>query len=222
MRGNENKLISFIMFNSLKDTSFKLKYVDAGHHRVTYKGVLATKCPFDYVLYQMLLWEIKPDLVIEIGTSKGGSALYLADLLQLNGKGEIHTIDIPENKEDPSLHSHSRIRVFKDGFMNYDTSDLSKYETIFIIEDGSHLYEDTLAALQKFSSFVTKGSYFIVEDGIVTELGVDRKFHGGPQKSIREFLKSNDNFTIDRKWCDFFGPNATFNVNGYLKKISEV
>ena len=92
-------------------------------------------------------------------------------------------------------------------------------DTILVIEDGSHLYEDTLAALQKFSSFVSKGSYFIVEDGIVTELGMKKKFNGGPQKATREFLKANNNFIIDRKWCDFFGPNATFNVNGYLKRI---
>jgi len=203
-----------------KNTDFKLKHIEAGHSHVTYKGIPAIKCPFDYVLYQMLVWEVKPDLVIEIGTKKGGSTLYLADLLQLNGKGEIHSIDLPGNNEDASLHSHPLIRIFKDGFMNYDTSHLVQYGIILVIEDGSHLYEDTLAALQKFSSFVSKGSYFIVEDGIVTELGMEEKFHGGAQKATWEFLKANNNFIIDRKWCDFFGPNATFNVNGYLKRIS--
>ena len=208
------------MVHFLKNKGFKLKEIDAGHHNVTYKGVRAIKCPFDYVLYQMILWEIKPDLVIEIGTNKGGSTLYLADLLQINGKGVIHSIDLPENKEDSSLHLHPLIRIFKAGFMNYDTSDIGQYDTILIIDDGSHLYEDTLAALQKFSFCVSKGSYFIVEDGIVTNLGIDKKFHGGPQKATQEFLKVNKNFIIDRKWCDFFGANATFNVNGYLKRIS--
>ena len=202
-----------------KEPGFKLKYIDTGHYHVTYKGVQALKCPFDYVLYQMLLWEIKPDLVIEIGINKGGSTLYLADLLQLNGKGEIHGIDLPGNIEDPSLRSHPRIRIFKDGFMNYDTGNLSTYETILVIEDGSHLYEDSLAALTRFSPFVTKGSYFIVEDGIVTALGREKEFNGGPKKAITEFLKNNSDFIVDRKWCDFFGPNATFNVNGYLKRI---
>ncbi|MBL7748296.1 MAG: hypothetical protein JNM19_12745, partial [Chitinophagaceae bacterium] len=83
------------MIGFKKDKSYKLKDIDAGHHRVTYKGVPAIKCPFDYVLYQMLIAELQPDLIIEIGTNKGGSSLYLADLLELNGKGELHTVDLP-------------------------------------------------------------------------------------------------------------------------------
>jgi cephalosporin hydroxylase len=203
-----------------KNKYFKLKDIDAGHHHVTYKGVAAIKCPFDYVLYQMIISEIQPDLIIEIGTNKGGSALYLADLLELNGFGELHTIDLQENKEDIKLHSHPRIKVFKEGYSGYDTSNLSSYKKVMVIEDGSHQYEDVLATLEKFSPLVAPGSYFIVEDGIVTELGLEKDYNGGPQKAIREFLKKNSTFETDRKWCDFFGPNATFNVNGYLKKLS--
>ena len=168
----------------------------------------------------MLITEIKPDLVIEIGTHKGGSALYLADLLELNGQGELHTIDLPGNEEDPLLRAHPRIRVFKKGYSGYDTNNLTSYKKVMIIEDGSHIYEDVLATLEKFSPFVTPGSYFIVEDGIITELGLGKHYNGGPQKAIREFLKKNRNYITDRKYCDFFGPNATFNVNGYLKKLS--
>jgi cephalosporin hydroxylase len=208
------------MFTFLKHKSFKLEDIDSGHHKVTYKGVSTLKCPFDYVLYQMLINEIKPDLIIEIGTNKGGSALYLADLLELSGKGEVHTIDLPVNNENALLHSHSRIKIFKEGFAGYNTSTLSGYPVILIIEDGSHQYTDVLAALNKFSTFVSKNSYFIVEDGIITELGKEKEYNGGPQKAIAEFLKTNNNFITDRKWCDFFGSNATFNVNGYLKKIS--
>ena len=208
------------MLNFNKKKYFDLKHIAAGHHHVRYKGIQAIKCPFDYVIYQMLLWEVQPDLIIEIGTNKGGSALYLADLLDLNGKGEIHTIDLPENEEDSLIHTHSRIRIFKEGFMNYTINDLSHFSTILVIEDGSHHYEDTLAALKKFAPIVSKGSYFIAEDGIINELGREKEYNGGPQKAIKEFLKINSDFEIDKKWCDFFGPNATFNVNGYLKKIS--
>ena len=208
------------MISFTRNKNFKLKNINAGHQHVTYKSVPAKKCPFDYVLYQMLIMEIKPDLVIEIGTNKGGSALYLADLLVLNGQGELHTIDLPGNKEAMILHSHPRIIVYKEGYAGYDTSNLSGYKKIMIIEDGSHIYEDVLETLEKFSPFVSPGSYFIVEDGIISELGLEKNYNGGPQKAIREFLGKNNNFEVDRKYCDFFGPNATFNVNGYLKKLS--
>lgn len=65
------------MISFSKQKNFTLKDIDAGHHKVTYKGVPAIKCPFDYVLYQMIITEIKPDLIIEIGTNKGGSSCIL-------------------------------------------------------------------------------------------------------------------------------------------------
>jgi cephalosporin hydroxylase len=207
------------MFRLPPHTKYKLKDIDAGHHRVTYKGIPAIKCPFDYLLYQMLLWEVKPDLVIEIGTNKGGSALYLADLLELNGKGVVHTIDLPENNEDPLVQAHHRINVYKKGFANYMLPAPGQYPVVLVIEDGSHYYEDTLAALRQFSPLVTHNSYYIVEDGIVNKLGRAREYNGGPQRAIGEFLQQNNHFIIDRKWCDFFGQDATFNINGYLKKI---
>jgi len=200
------------------NVSFNLTTVDKGHHKVTYRGVKTIKCPFDFVIYQMIIFEVKPDLIIEIGTNNGGSALYLADLLNINGKGEIHTIDI-ENKIDPLVLAHPRIKFFGNGYAGYDIESAKKHETVLIIEDASHMYKDSLNALHKFSDLVTVGSYFIVEDGIVDALGMSRKFEGGPLKAIKEFMKENSNYIIDRKWCDLFGKNATFNVDGYLKRI---
>jgi cephalosporin hydroxylase len=206
------------MFSFDKKTRFALKDIDEGHHKVTYKGVPAIKCPFDYVIYQMIVFEVQPDLIIEIGTNAGGSSLYLADLLELNKKGELHTIDLPGNTEHHSLHSHSRIRLFKNGFENYDTAELSKFKTILVIEDGSHTYEDSLAALKKLSPFVSHGSYYIVEDGIIDNLGRKKEYNGGPVRAIEEFLSINEEFSIERRWCDFFGKNSTFNISGYLKR----
>ncbi len=201
-----------------KEKKIGLNGIVKGHHQVTYKSVPAVKSPFDYVLYQMLIFRLQPDLIIEIGTHKGGSALYLADLLNETGKGHLHTIDLPENQEDPALHHHPRITVFKEGFKAYNTDSLGQYSCILVIEDGSHQYADTLSAMEKFAPFITPGSYLLVEDGIVTEMGIEKDFDGGPQKAIRRFLSTNKDFSIDRSYCDFFGPNVTFNVNGYLKK----
>jgi len=206
------------LFN--KEKKFGLSGIVEGHHRVTYKGIPAIKSPFDYVLYQMLVFSLQPDLILEIGTNKGGSALYLADLLKENGKGIVHTIDLPENREDERIRLHERIRVFNDGYEGYDTSGLVQYPCILVIEDGSHQYMDTLKTLEKFAPFVQPGSYIVVEDGIVTEMGREKEFNGGPQKAIRDFLAAHKEFETDSTYCDFFGPNVTFNVNGYLKRIS--
>ncbi|MEP1487163.1 MAG: CmcI family methyltransferase [Algibacter sp.] len=204
-----------------KDEEVKLSInsIDKGHHEVTYNGVKAIKCPFDYVIYQMILHEVMPDLVIEIGTNIGGGTLYIADMLNNIGHGIIHTIDI-NDLADPKVRMHERITIFSDGWENYDLEITRKFEKILIIEDSSHTYKNTLNVLNKFHPIVSKDSYFVVEDGIVNALGWEKEFEGGPLRAIREFLPKNTNYTVDRKWCDMFGKNATFNVNGYLKKVN--
>ena len=198
---------------------FNISTLYSGHFAVTYRGVKTIKCPFDYVMYQMLVFNLKPDLIIEIGTNVGGTALYLADMLNIIGKGEVHTIDVAENHPDKFLSSNPRIKLFTEGYQNYDLELTKGLETILVIEDGAHTYEDVSNSIKKFSSVVTKDSYMIVEDGIVTELGIGESLGGGPLKAIDEFLLGNSDFVIDKKWCDMFGTNATFNVNGFLKKI---
>jgi cephalosporin hydroxylase len=204
------------MFKSTK--SFSLEGIDKGHHKVTYKGVPCIKCPFDYVLYQMIIDEVKPDLIIEIGTNKGGSTLYLADLLMLQGDGLIHSIDITDQCV-PLVKNHPRITLFHQGWEEYDLSIASSFKKILVIEDASHHYQSTLGAIQKFSKVVTSDSYLIVEDGIIDDLGLKKEYQGGPVKAIEEFLRSNSEFEIDSKWVNFFGSSATFNTKGYLKRI---
>jgi cephalosporin hydroxylase len=207
-------LQSFYLKN--KEVYFNINSIYLGHHQITYKGVETIKCPFDYVIYQMILNEIKPDLVIEIGTNHGGGALYIADILENIGNGIVHTIDIVP-QANKLLQKHNRIRLFTDGWENYDLNNAKEFNKIIVIEDASHMYKDTLGAMNKFAPIVSKDSYLIVEDGIINKLGIKKEYDGGPLRAIKEF--KNDDFVIDRKWCDFFGKNATFNVNGYLKKI---
>jgi FkbM family methyltransferase len=192
-----------------------------GHFGVTYKGVPYLKAPMDYVLYQMIIMLIKPDLIIEVGTLKGGGALYYADLLELIGNGEVHTINLNSEIEDSKVSEHSRIKFFYGGYENYNIEQNTKgFKKILIIDDASHSYEDVLKTLNKFHSIVSKDSYFIIEDGVVSFNGLENNFNGGPRRAIEEFLQTNDNFIIDRSLCDFFGTNATFNPDGYLKRIN--
>lgn len=197
---------------------FNVKSIELGHHKLLYKDVPMIKCPFDYVMYQMILWEVKPDLIIEIGTNRGGSALYFADLLDIIGHGVIHTIDI-ENIVYDQVKNNRRISFFMEGFLNYDLKNAEGFKKILVIEDGSHSYEDVKAVLEKFNPIVSKGSYFIIEDGILDKLGWKAQYSGGPNKAIREFITKSESYVIDRKWCDLFGINATFNTNGFLKKV---
>lgn len=190
-----------------------------GHQKIKYKGIQAIRCPFDYVIYQMILHEVRPDLIIEIGTNNGGSAIYLSDLMDnFNIEGEIHSIDI-NNSAKENVRNYKRIQLFTEGWEKYDLDLTKSFNKVLVIEDAAHTYSCTMGAIEKFAPVVSKESYLIVEDGIIDDLGMKEKFNGGPLKALREFLPMHPEFIVDRNWCDMFGKNATFNVNGYLKKV---
>lgn len=213
--GNIKNTYNKFKFNH---TNFNIHTIYTGHLNTTYRGVTAIKCPFDYVLYQMIISEIEPDLIIEIGTHKGGGSLYLGDLLNTFGKGVLHTIDI-EPVDNKTILNHSRIKLFSEGWEKYDLKEAKDFSKILVIDDGAHTCEQSLGIMKKFAPLVSINSYLIIEDGIIDELGWKNNYNGGPVRAIHEFLSNNNNYKIERKWCDFFGKNATFNIDGYLKRI---
>lgn len=217
-----------------------------GVGKILYRGVLAQKFPFDYIMYQMIIHEIRPDLIIEIGTMHGGAALYYADLQETFGieGGEVHTIDLisPNDRkqhddstgdiynpyENPNypdvLADHPRIKIFDKGYQGYDLSNCEGFKKILVIDDGSHIYEDVYNVMEKFKDLITIGSYLIIEDGNCEEVCNNRPdliemWKGGPLRATKQFIAENDNFRVDYRWCDMFGINATYNTYGYLKKI---
>jgi cephalosporin hydroxylase len=214
------KIYYFIRNKILKHKmgSYPVWNVYEGHFKTTYRSIPMLKCPFDYVMYQMIVSRIQPDLIIEIGTNVGGTTLYLADILNTLGKGEIHTIDI-DDRVNPLARSHPRIKCFNGGWKNYDLSNTKKFSKILVIDDASHQFKDTLEAMEKFSNVVSIDSYLIIEDGIVTQLKRDKQLDGGPLRAIEKFLETNNNFLVDDSYCDMFGKNATFNTKGYLKRV---
>lgn len=183
-------------------------------------GVSALKCPLDLWIYQEILFETKPDLIIETGTANGGSAFYLASLMDLLGNGEIVSVDIDAAKPLPE---HKRITYIEGSSTAPEIVDKVKSMTegknkILIILDSDHSKRHVLDELKIYNKFVTKGSYLIVEDSNVNGHPTYPQFGPGPWEAIEDFLKENSEFEIDKSREKFY---MTLNPNGYLKKIYE-
>ena len=197
-----------------------LKWINKAHHHIHYREVSMIKCPFDIVNYQMIISEVKPDLILEVGTNEGGSALFFSDLLRNLGKGEVHSLDLKQKVTDRNVLEANNITLFEGGWQNYSLDHCMGYERILIVDDGSHVYDEVKAAFEKFHHLIPLGSYYIIEDGIIDELDIPKtKFKGGPKKAAKEILESFPSFVLDEKRINFFGPNATFNPLGYLKRV---
>jgi cephalosporin hydroxylase len=90
-------------------------------------------------------------------------------------------------------------------------------------EDADHRPATTLAVLEFFGAWLRPGEYIVVEDGIVDDLFDDNLMvglEGGPRPRIADFLRRRGtDYEIDTLLCDYFGPNVTWNVNGYLRRV---
>ncbi|WP_110498192.1 CmcI family methyltransferase [Bacillus sp. 196mf] len=181
-------------------------------------GYPILKYPSDLFIYQEIIYEIQPDIIIETGTFCGGSALFLCSMLDLINKGTVLSIDI---NPQPNLPTHKRLSYLEAS----STSDLTIQtvrnkilpgQTVLVILDSNHQKHHVLNELQIYRYFVTPGSYLIVEDTNINGHPVFPEFGPGPMEAVEEFLKDNNDFIIDESRYKYL---ISFNPKGYLKKI---
>jgi cephalosporin hydroxylase len=179
-------------------------------------GVPLKKCPLDLWIYQEIIFEVRPDIIIECGTYLGGSAFYLASICELINNGKIITVDI---KDIPGKPHHDRITYL----IGFSTSEeivgkikylIKSDDKIMVILDSDHHKDHVLKELQIYGEMVSPGSFLVVED---TQIGhpVAPNFGPGPMEAVEEFLQTHKEFCIDPSREKFF---FTFNPRGYLQK----
>ena len=209
-------------FESLIVREFhRLFYYGPAGGRPTYAnsywmGVPILKCPLDLWVYQELLNEIRPDLIVETGTYAGGSALYLAHLCDLLGNGSVVTVDI-EARERPA---HPRVSYVTGSsvdpaVLRLVESRVAGARKVMVILDSDHSFEHVCAELNAYSGFVTADSYLIVEDTNLSGHPVHPEQERGPLESVRQFLAGNAQFVPDRSREKYL---LSFNPLGYLKR----
>jgi len=180
-------------------------------------GVPVGKCPFDLWIYQEILYETQPDIIIESGTGLGGSTLYLASCCDVIGKGSIITIDIDNRLNCPK---HKRIRQIVGSsvsprILDEVKRDISSDDAVLVSLGSDHSKEHVLSEMRAYGAMVTSGSYMIVEDGIAGGHPVKKNHYPGPMEAIEEYLAEDPTFTIDMKREKFM---MTFNPKGYLRE----
>lgn len=183
-------------------------------------GVPVQKHPCDLWVYQELLFEIRPDLIIETGTAYGGSALFFASMCELIGKGSIITIDTnlqvwPEARH--GLITYLYGSSLDAPILNRVRDDASRAEQVMVILDSDHRKAHVAEELRLYAPLVTKGSYLIVEDTDVNGHPVCPDHGPGPAEAVEEFLKTHPEFWADHAREKFF---VTQNPGGYLKRIA--
>ena len=187
-------------------------------NRTTYFGVTAIKNPLDFWVYREIIFEVKPDVIVEVGNAYGGGALALAHILDNMGRGRLIGLDFQHDTAPAFIKDHPRI-TFIDGdaceSLPKVEERIADGETVLVIEDSSHGYDNTLNVLRAYGPLVSVGSYLIVEDSNCRH-GVDVGPSPGPYEAIESFVSETDAFEIDRTRESFF---ITWNPKGYLRRV---
>jgi cephalosporin hydroxylase len=204
--------------NLIIDEFHKLYYNSLVWQNTKWLGVPIVKMPLDLMLYQEIIFEVKPDVIIESGTFNGGSALFFASMLDLINKGKIMTIDV---SPQPNLPIHPRISYINgssvaDDILQEVEGFIKSGDVVLVCLDSDHTKQHVLNELKAYSKFVTKGSYLICEDTNINGHPVLPDHGAGPMEAVQQFLQTNNDFTIDESKHKFF---VSFNLNGYLLKI---
>ncbi|MGB3534838.1 MAG: CmcI family methyltransferase [Microcoleaceae cyanobacterium] len=201
-----------------------LQSIQKGSHYYSYRGISMIKNPFDFALYPLLIWNLQPKTIIEIGSKNGGSAVWFGDLINnFNLNSHIFSIDIVQVKEV----EHERVTFIEGNgrkLENILSSDWINQlpRPLLVIEDADHTYETSHAVLNFFHPYLQLGDYIIIEDGIISDLTQDSTYNSGPHRALKQFLSQyQGDYEIDQNYCDFFGYNLTWCTNGFLKKIKQ-
>lgn len=189
--------------------------------------------PQDMVAMQELIWDIKPDLIIETGIAHGGSLIYYASLMKMMDiEGKVLGIDIDireHNRKEIEKHpAANRIQMIQGSSIDESIiaqvkSVAKNYKNIMVVLDSNHTHEHVLQELRAYAPLTSKGSYCVVFDTLVEDFPEgtypDRPWDKGdnPKTAVWQYLKENDQFAIDEAIHNKL--LITVAPDGYLKRV---
>jgi cephalosporin hydroxylase len=209
----------------------------ADRHEWSYQwswlGLPVIQVPPDIVAMQEVIWETRPQLVIETGIARGGSLILYASILELIGEGNVLGIDIdirPHNRA--AIESHRlahRVRMIQGSSVDEQVvsearAAASHVERVMAILDSNHTQDHVLAELRAYAPLVTVGQFLVVADTFVEDIPPqqhrpDRPWGPGdnPATALATWLDETDDFEPD----PFVNAKLllTASPGGYLRRV---
>lgn len=178
----------------------------------TWLGLPIIQMPQDILVTQEIIWQTKPDVVIETGIAWGGSVALYASLLQLIGKGTVVAVDLNlmdhVEAQIMALPFSERIQLYKGS--STETSMRQKIaahvkpgQSVMVLLDSNHTHDHVLEELKLYAPLVTEGQYLVVSDTVVEDIPVQdhrpRPWGPGnnPKTALQAYLAQSDRFVVD-------------------------
>lgn len=172
---------------------------DKYSYNFTWLGLPIIQYPQDMVAVQELIWQVKPDLIIETGIAHGGSLILSASMLALLdlaeatesgatsidprvSKRKVLGIDIEIRAHNrAAIEAHpmfSRIQIIEGSSIAQEVIDqvcevARQYSRIMVFLDSMHTHDHVLAELEAYAPLVSPASYCVVFDTIIEDMPDD-------------------------------------------------
>jgi len=213
--------------------AFMRRSIEARYsYNYSWMGRPIIQYPQDMIAMQEILWNVRPDLIVETGIAHGGSLVYYASICELMGHGEVLGIDIDiraHNREAIEAHPMAkRIRMIEGSSVAPEVIAqvvaAAAGKKVLVVLDSNHTHEHVLAELEAYAPLVSVDSYCVVFDTIVEDLPAgmypDRPWDVGnnPKTAVEAFLARRRDFVVD----DGIEAKTLITVapGGYLRRIA--
>lgn len=202
----------------------------------TWLGRPVIQLPDDLLTLQELVFEARPDVVIEIGVAHGGSLVFYATLLKALGAGRVIGVDVEIRKHNrAAIEAHPLAGLVTliegDSIAPATVAAVGRLigpgEKTLVVLDGRHTRSHVLAELRAYAPLVSPGSYIVAMDGIMARVaGAVRTepswLSDNPQSAVREFLAEDARFELAPPRPPFNEGAAsvrpTYSPNGFLRR----
>lgn len=186
--------------------------------QISWLGYQTGKVPADLWIYQEMIVQLRPDVIIECGTHWGGSALFLASMCQIVGTGRVITIDLYPK---PNRPVHNLIEYINGSSIDPETvagvrKSLGDHTNVVVVLDSDHTKDHVYQEIKAYKQFVPVSGYLVVEDTFLNGHPSHDDFGPGPMEAVDAFLAEDDSFVIDRKLEKFL---LTLNRRGFLRRV---
>ena len=167
-------------------------------YNFTWQGRPIIQYPQDMVAMQELIWQVKPDLIIETGIAHGGSLIFSASMLALLDMADAmesgNTMNPNESTRkvlgiDIDIRSHNRVAIethpmysriqmiegsaIAPEVISQVQKIVADYSRILVCLDSMHTHDHVLAELHAYAPLVTQGSYCVVFDTLIEDMPDD-------------------------------------------------
>jgi cephalosporin hydroxylase len=213
-------------FELISEQWLKVGWNQKHVYTFSWMGRPIIQLPQDMVRIQEVIYQVKPDVIIETGIAYGGSLVYYAGLCKAMGKGRVIGIDIqirPQNRQALATHELAPLITLLEG-SSTDTNIVNQVkdlvqpgETVLLILDSCHTKQHVWDELEAYHALVSPGSYIVATDGGMKFLydvprGKAEWIWDHPAAAVAEFVQKHPEFVSEQPQWPFNESDLTENI----------